>query len=185
MFAIAVLPKFFIGLFFIGLIASILSTVDSFTMLGAMNLSHDLYKKIFKPDLAEEKEVKLTRYAIIFTAFISFLIAIFSRSIIGIWYTIGTIGISAMLIPLLFGFFYNPEKTDVLGASKKLSASASFYSMILGPLTAIIWLTHGYLNLAYGWPSYWWGVEPMYPGLLISLLTYLIINFLPNKKLPN
>lgn len=174
MFAIAVLPKVFLGLFFIGLIASILSTVDSFTMLGAMNLSHDLYKKIFKPNLSEEGEVKLTRYGIIFTAATSFIIAISARSIIGIWYTIGTIGISAMLVPLLFGFFYKG----------KLRASASFYSMIFGSLTAIGWLIYGYANMVDGWASYLWGIEPMYPGLMISLLVYVGIMIYQNKKLP-
>jgi solute:Na+ symporter, SSS family len=175
LFAAGVLPVALVGLFFTGLIASIMSTIDSFTLLGAMSISHDLYGKIFKQDATDEQIIKMTKWGILFTASFSLVIALFASSIISIWYTIGTVGISAMLVPVLFGFFYKKEKP----------ASAGFYSIIFGAVTSIVWLVHGYINSFEGWPGYLFGLEPMYPGLLVSLLVFvgiLIFNLQKNNQ---
>ncbi|MBT6819585.1 MAG: hypothetical protein HOA57_04385, partial [Candidatus Magasanikbacteria bacterium] len=180
-FAAAVLPTVFAGLFFTGLLASIMSTIDSFTLLGGMTLSHDIYKKVFKPDITEQEEIKATRIGVVITLVFSVIIALFASSIIGIWYTIGTVGISALLVPILFGFFYNPRKTSSRG-EKKIPASAAFYSIIFGSLTAVVWLVWGYTHLDYGWPVYWFNIEPMYPGLLASLVVFLGVLFTRKPK---
>lgn len=170
-FAASLLPIGIVGLFFVGLIASIMSTIDSFALLGAMNISHDLYKNIFKPDATEKQVMKVTKIGILITGILSLLIALFASSIIAIWYTIGTVGISALLVPVLAGFFYK----------KKKSANAAFYSIIGGSSTSIVWLVHGYLNSVDGWPGYLFGIEPMYPGLLMSLIVFVVINLLSRR----
>ena len=83
------------------------------------------------------------------------------------WYTIGTIGISALIVPILFGFFYKGKKSPI----------ASISSMITGSSTSLIWMINGYLNLdQWGWPQYIGGIEPLYPGLIISFFIFIIIN---------
>jgi len=64
----SLLPPVFLGLFLTGLIATIMSTVDSFTFLGAMNISHDLYKNIFKPNATDKQVMNATKIGIFITA---------------------------------------------------------------------------------------------------------------------
>lgn len=167
-FAASVLPPVITGLFFTGLIATIMSTVDSFTLLGAMNISHDLYKNIFKRKATNAQVIRMTKWGILFTAGIAMIVALFVDSLISMWYTIGTIGISGLLVPILFGFFYKGKKTP----------NAGFFSILGGALTSTAWIIQGQLNLVDGWPSYWLGIEPMYPGLVVSLILFIYVNII-------
>ncbi|MCK5300843.1 MAG: sodium:solute symporter family protein [Thermoplasmatales archaeon] len=165
----SLLPPVFLGLFLTGLIATVMSTVDSFTFLGAMNISHDLYKNIFKPNATDKQVMNATKIGIFITAGFAIILALFFKSIVTMWYTIGTIGISALIVPILFGFFYKGKKSPIAAVS----------SMIFGSGTSLSWMIYGYLNLdQWGWPQYMAGIEPLYPGLLVSLLVFIVVNII-------
>jgi SSS family solute:Na+ symporter len=170
-FADAILPVFLKGLFFTGIIATIMSTIDSFTFSGAMNIGHDFYKNIINPKATEKQVMKVTKIGVVITAGVALILALWFKSLVYMWYTIGTVGISALLVPILIGFFYKGKKSGL----------AAVLSMLLGSFTAILWLVYGWLNMVEGWPVYIWGIEPMYPGLAISLLTFIIVNLLDKK----
>lgn len=170
-FASAVLPVVFKGLFFTGVIATIMSTIDSFTFSGAMNIGHDLYKKIFRPEASEKKVIFVTKIGVVITSVFAMGLALWFESIVNMWYTIGTVGISVLLVPMMFGFFYKGKKSPL----------AAFMSMIMGAVTSIAWLGHGWFNMYEGWPSYLFGIEPLYPGLLVALITFVIVNKVDRK----
>jgi hypothetical protein len=46
--------------------------------------------------------------------------------------------------------------------------------MLLGWSVSTVSLLYGQLNIVNGEPSYWLGVEPMIPGLVISLVVWVI-----------
>ncbi|MBN2101370.1 MAG: sodium:solute symporter family protein [Candidatus Aenigmarchaeota archaeon] len=165
-FAASVLPVFLQGLFFTGVIATVMSTIDSFTFLGAMNISHDIYRKIINPKADDKKVMKVTKAAIVMTALIALVMALFFESVVGMWYTIGTIGISALLVPMMAGFFWKRKKPEL----------AALASMILGTLTSVAWLAYGWINMYEGWPVYLFDIEPLYPGLLASFVTFMAIS---------
>lgn len=169
----ALLPVGLLGLFLTGLIATVMSTADSFTFLGAMNISHDLYKNIFKKDATEKQVMRVTKIGIIITIGFAIVLSLYFDSIVDMWYYIGTIGISAMIIPILVGFFYKGKKSPL----------AAILSMIAGSVTALIWVIYGFLNAEYGWPVYIAGVEPMYPGLLASLVVFWIVNIIHVRRM--
>jgi SSS family solute:Na+ symporter len=163
------LPPVMLGLFLTGLIATVMSTVDSFTFLGAINISHDLYKNIFKKNATDKQVMNVTKIAIVITASFAAGLALFFDSIVTMWYTIGTIGISALIVPIMAGFFYK----------KKKSPWASVISMLSGSGIALFWMINGYLNLdLWGWPQYIFGLEPLYPGLFASLMVFIVVNFI-------
>ena len=166
--ASALLPPALMGLFLTGLIATVMSTVDSFTFLGAMNISHDLYKHIFKKEATDRQVMNMTKIGIVITIGFAVVLSLFFDSIVTMWYTIGTIGISALIVPILVGFFYKGKK----------SSWASILSMLAGSGTAFIWMIHGYLNSVDGWAVYIGGFEPLYPGLLASLVVFVIVNII-------
>jgi SSS family solute:Na+ symporter len=165
-YAVDVLPIILKGLFVAGMLATLMSTIDSFTLVGAMNISNDIYSKLINKKADDKKIIMVTKLGILFTFIISLIIALMFESLVAMWYTIGTIGISALLVPMLGGFFYKGKKHP----------SSGFYSMILGSVTSIFWLVNGYMNQYEGWPSYILGLEPLYPGLLVSLFVYFGIN---------
>jgi len=168
------LPPVFLGIFLTGLIATVMSTVDSFTFLGAMNISHDLYKNIFKPDATEKQTINATKVGIIITVGFAIILALYFDSIVTMWYTIGTIGISALIVPILVGFFYKGKKSPL----------ASIISMISGSGTSLLWLISGYINLdQWGWPQYIGGIEPLYPGLFISFIVFFLVNFIHVRRI--
>ncbi len=168
------LPPLLFGLFLTGLIATVMSTIDSFTLLGAMNISHDLYKNIFKRNATEKQVINATKIGIIITAGFAVVLALFFNSVIAMWYTIGTIGISALIVPILVGFFYKGRKSPL----------ASVLSMVAGSGTALLWFINGYLNLdQWEWPQYIAGIEPMYPGLLASLIVFLAVTLIDFRRM--
>jgi len=162
----ALLPPVVLGLFFTGLIATVMSTADSFTFLGAMNISHDLYKNVFRKKATDKQVIRVTKIGIVLSVAFAVFLSLLFKSVVDMWYYIGSIGISAMIVPIIFGFFYKGKKSPL----------ASILSMILGSLTALVWVIHGFLNASDGWPVYIGGIEPLYPGLCISLIVFLVVN---------
>lgn len=172
--ASALLPPALMGLFLTGLIATVMSTVDSFTFLGAMNISHDLYKNIFKKEATEKQVMNMTKIGIIITIGFAVIISLFFDSIVTMWYTIGTIGISALIVPILAGFFYKGKKSPL----------AALSSMIAGSGTSLFWMINGYLNPdIWGWPQYIGGFEPLYPGLFASLVVFVTVNIIHTRRM--
>jgi hypothetical protein len=55
--------------------------------------------------------------------------------------------------------------------------------MISGSGTSLIWVIHGYLNGIDGWPIYLGGIEPLYPGLLASLIVFALVNFIHVRRM--
>jgi len=84
------------------------------------------------------------------------------------WYYIGTIGISAMIVPLMIGFFYNGKKSPL----------AAIISMLSGFSASLLWVIHGYINAIEGWPVYLHNIEPLYIGLSASLISFVVVNII-------
>lgn len=171
-FSLAVLPFALKGVFVAGVLASVMSTVDSFILLSSMNIGHDLYERVFRPQATEAQVMKVVKIGMIFTIVLSVIIACFFQSIIGMFYTLGTIGISGLLVPLLFGFFSKNFKNEY----------AAVWSMVSGVGLSTVWLITGYLNKVDGWPTYWLGLEPLYPGLVLSWVVFVGINIFLKKS---
>ena len=169
----ALLPPVLLGIFLTGLIATVMSTADSFTFLGAMNISHDLYKNIFRKKATEKQVILMTKIGIIASVGFAVVLSLYFDSIVDMWYYIGTIGISAMIVPILMGFFYKGKKSPL----------ASIFSMASGSVTALIWVIDGYMNAIGGWPVYYAGIEPLYPGLLASLVVFVIVNLIHVRRM--
>jgi Na+/proline symporter len=138
-----------------------------------MNISHDLYKNIFKKEATDKQVMNMTKIGIVITIGFAVVLSLFFDSIVTMWYTIGTIGISALIVPILVGFFYKGKKSSL----------ASILSMIAGSGTAFIWMIHGYLNSVDGWAVYIGGFEPLYPGLLTSLVVFVIVNIIHTGRM--
>jgi SSS family solute:Na+ symporter len=155
-----ILPSVAKGFFFIGMIATIMSTLHSLLFISATTLGKDIICRI--RNVKDEKN-KFTKWGILVTSVISILIAILIPSVVQIWYTIGTITIPALLIGLVSSY------------SKKLIVDKSFifWAMIVSFLFSFSSFIFGNISFFGEKPSYFWGLEPMYPGLFAGILIYL------------
>ena len=153
------LPPMLSGLFLVGLLATIMSTVDSFSLLSAITIGHDLLKKHRKSAVADLK------IGLLITAVISIALAIAIPSVIDIWLLIGNIFIPPMLLPLIACYYprINPGRRWVI-ANLTLSFAAAF-----GWLLMSIAQSPSLKEL-----YFFQNIPPMYPGLMVSVFIFII-----------
>ncbi len=167
----AVLPALLKGFFVVGLLATIMSTLDSYTFLAAITLGRDFYGRL-TGRLQMGTITKATRWALVATTVVSFGIAYWLQSVVAIWYLIGSMGIPVLFFPLWTSFF----------PSLKIKARFIFWQMALSGLLSMLWLGFGLFHQINGNPSYPFGIEPIYPGLVTSFSIWLWSLIIQNKN---
>ena len=154
-----ILPVGIKGLFFLSLLATIMSTLDSYLFISGQTLGRDYLLKYFpsaNPNF-------LTRISIFISAILGIILIIIYPSVIDLWYVIGSIFIPGLLIPVL-GIYLEPFR---------LPGTLAFYSIILCTLVSLTWLVLGTLfpDINGGYAFY--GIEPFYPGLITAIGLWL------------
>ncbi len=164
------LPPLLSGLFLTGLLATIMSTLDSNFLLSAITLGHDLFARL----RGETKSrVQFTRISLMISGILSVLLALAFPSVIQLWYLIGTLFIPPMLIPVL-GSYYKIFR---------LTPRAARVNLLLPIAVSLLFLLQS-LRIS---PSplelhYWLGIQPMYPGLAVSLGIWMVGRGKANSK---
>lgn len=158
-----ILPLGVKGLFFLSLLATIMSTLDSYLFISGQTLGRDYLLKYFpsvRPNL-------LTRIGILVSAILGIILIIIYPSVIDLWYVIGSVFIPGLLIPVL-GIYLKPFQFP----------SKIVYASIIGcTLVSLVWLI---LGTAIPQPQggyAFYGVEPFYPGLFLATLLWLYGRF--------
>lgn len=93
------LPPVLKGLFFTGMLATVWSTLNGFSFLAAQSLGRDLMGRLFS---GQEQEIVRTRWALLFVGALAFLLSVWSDTVVGIWFTLGSVVLPGLLIPLLW-----------------------------------------------------------------------------------
>ena len=149
----SILPQFAKGFFFIGMLATIMSTLHSNLFISATTLGKDIIQR-FKG--TKDEENKYTKFGIGVTSLLSLLIALLVPSVVQIWYLVGSLTIPSLLIGVVSSYF------EILRTDRKWMFSA----MIVSFLFSLIWVIFS-IGI----------IEPMYSGLISGLLVYLIGRF--------
>jgi SSS family solute:Na+ symporter len=156
-----ILPPVLKGIFFTGLFATIMSTVDSYTFLSALTFGNDILTQ-FKKNVSESEIKKYVQWGLIITAVISIILILLIPSVIRLWYNLGSLFIPPMLIPLLAVYF----------PKLRIPIQSTLFAMILSFSISFISFTWGQLHQYDGYAVYPFGVEPFFPGFLISFIWY-------------
>ncbi len=154
-----ILPIGLKGLFFLTLLATIMSTLDSYLFLSGQTLGRDLLVKLFP----HTPNNRLTRISVFIAALMGILLIIIYPSVIDIWYVIGSVMIPGLLIP-------------VLGVYIRLFTLKKGWlipTMVVSIGVSLAWLVLGTLQSTGAYDYTFLGVEPFYPGLLTSILFWL------------
>jgi SSS family solute:Na+ symporter len=162
-----VLPPVAKGLFTIGMLATIMSTLSSLMFISASTIGKDLAGRLhhFSSGSQEEEIIRRwTKVGLVISALFSVVLSLTLPSVVAIWYTIGTAIVPGLLVPLIASYF----------DSLRISARTAFWAMLLGWGVSTGWLLEGQVSSESGRADYWLGIEPMIPGLLVSLVVWMV-----------
>lgn len=172
MLAEKILPPVAKGLFYTGILATIMSTLNTLAFLSAQTLGRDiiirikLFKKRTLTNCKQDgiNETLWIQMGLIITIIISVGLAIIIPSVVKIWYTIGTLVVPGLLIPVVASYFKNLH----------IPARYAFFAMIFSWSVSFLWFLTGYVHVQ--GEKYLLDIEPMYPGLIVSLIFWIIGN---------
>jgi SSS family solute:Na+ symporter len=156
--AATLLPAGLRGLFMLTLLATVMSTLDSFLFLSGQTVGRDLTAQF--PELQRfGGSVGLVRWGIALSAALGLLLVWLIPSVIGLWYVIGSIVIPGLIFPVL-GVYYPGFRAGAIFPASRL---------MLPPAVSLMWLLLGVWEAGAG--NYaWLGIEPFYPGMAVALL---------------
>ena len=156
--AYEVLPPLLSGIFITGLIATIMSTIDSLGFISGFTFGHDILMKIKDVKKTNKTNsnhsIQYIQQGLVVTCFISLILVFSFPSVVQLWYGIGSTMIPGLLLPFFLSF--SKLKINIVP------------SMIIPTLISSIWLFIGYISGAYPF-----NIEPFYPGLLTSIIIIL------------
>lgn len=154
-----ILPIGIKGIFFVAILATIMSTLDSYLFLSGQTLGRDLLVKLF-PNTPSNR---LTRISVLIAAVLGILLIIIYPSVIDLWYVIGSVMIPGLLIPVM-GVYLR------LFTLKKQWVLPTMAGSIGVSLTWLALGTYFGSDTSYTFL----GIEPFYPGLFTSIILWVI-----------
>ncbi len=157
------LPPVLKGLFYLGLLAVIMSTVDSFAFLSAVTIGRDFFWRLFGSE-SDDQSSLYSKIGLVLTGIVAIFMVLGIPSVVDLWYTIGTLFIPALIYPLLSTYF----------GKRIISANAAFSVSLTGFLTAFTWYIVGVVQSHGEWPQYPLGIEPLYPGLILGGIIFAV-----------
>ena len=170
-----VLPSFIKGLFYVGILATIMSSLESLTFISAVTIGKDILFRFLgrrnENNNGNKKILVYSRAGIFITAIISVAISLLLPSVIQLWYDLGTVFVPGLLIPLVSSYF----------PRFRVNGKYILWSMTFGWLTSLLWLISGFILSTPMNPRYFFNIQPMYPGLFLSGVFYLW-GFLKQRK---
>lgn len=165
-----ILPAGVKGIFFIGMLATIMSTLNTLVFVGGTTLGRDLLGRWRGGAGVEDVsgvsgpvERRRTRIGIVVTAALSVLVALLIPSVIKLWYTIGTTVVPGLLVPLVTGYF----------PGLRTRGGTALAAMVSGWGISTAWLLAGWSEQLGATEQYPLGIEPMMPGLAVSIIVWL------------
>ena len=175
---IAQLPNWVIALVAAGGLAAALSTAAGLLLVISASISHDLIKKVFKPNISERNELWSARLAAVFAV------------VIAGYFGINPPGFVAAVVALAFGlaaasFF----PAIILGIFyKRMNKQGAIAGMVVGLSIMLFYMLKfkfglfdgGKTTVAGLQKNWWWGISPEGFGsvaMLVNFAVALIVNY--------
>ncbi len=150
-----VLPPAAASLFMVGLLATVMSTIDSYGFLAAVTFGRDI---VWRLRGSRGDSGRYSRMGIWVTGALSLGLALWRESIVGLWHDLGSVGTPVLLFPLALSF-----------GRREAHRGWILAAMIAGGGISLVWLI---IEKTTG--TYPLGLRPIFPGLLSSGVLSLI-----------
>ncbi|HET6511232.1 MAG TPA: hypothetical protein VFH43_03500, partial [Candidatus Kapabacteria bacterium] len=165
----AVLPIGAKGLFYVGMLSTVLSTVDSYFFTSASIFGRDILWRL--SGKGEEHVKKYIRIGLLITALAALPIVLYTTHIYNVWYSMGSVLVPVLLLPLTISYL----KRDLV------TSKAIVVSMVVSGVVSLSQYIYGQYHILGKDPQYVFGMEPMYSGLIVSVLILGISLALPKR----
>ncbi len=152
-YALQILPDGVKGFVLAGILATILSTIDSYMFIAGTTLSYDMMPEKWRG------KISLHHLGVVSVGLLAVGMGVlFDGNIKTVWKTLGSYSASCMLLPVLYGYIF----------PKRIKDGQFIFSSILGVLAVTYWK-----NTAHS--GFWGNVDELYIGVVttsLGLATY-------------
>lgn len=149
------LPQIWRGIFFVSLLATVMSTLDSNSLLAAITFGRDLLWRL-KPNSSSATNTKI---GIIVTLIVATLIISFVPSVVRIWYLLGSLCIPSLIFPV----------TSTL-TKYKIPRRSALVSMVGAFSATLVWFVIGVHRGNFLAPAFLGQIQPFFVGLAAAIL---------------
>jgi len=163
--AFEVLPSGVLGMFLIGIIATIMSTIDSLSLVSAITFGRDILWRIENKN-STLNSLSYMKKGLIIISFFSLIISYLLPSVVALFYTLGSVLIPGLILPFLYSL-----KQDNRLIKKNITQW----------MTIPIFVSAFWFMLSKVTNQLLLGMEPFYPGMATSFLYYIIIKLKVNN----
>lgn len=115
------LPPGLTGLFVAGVIATGMSTVDSYLLIAGGNLAYDLYRPLVNPRIHDAGLLRLTRWGIVVACLVSVAFALFFTSMVSAWVFMTAVLVGTAFVPVCAALFTRRPLKAAAGLASSLS----------------------------------------------------------------
>lgn len=148
----------------IALLATVISTADSFFMAGASSIVNDIIKPRMKVQV-DSKLLSYSRLSVMIVSVLAVLLALYIPQLVSLWVTGTAMLVSSLLAPVIFGLFW-----------KRATKAGGAIAMWVGLIIAVVWQFAGHP----------FGIHPVFIGLPASTILVVVISLLSkDEKAPD
>jgi len=183
---ILALPTGLVGIFLAGVLATAMSTMDSYCLVAGTNLAYDIDRPLRKPGATDVELMRNTKIGIVVAWIAGFAMAFIFDRLMALWVFTATLLTSMVLVPIMMAIFWKGKKATLAGTLSALTGLVATIVFYLG----IAWM--GDANETYG--TYIWSFSiggevfeiwqeyALYFTLPLSVLGFLVGNLLGNDS---
>ena len=158
------LPPVALGLFYLGMIATVMSTIDSYAFIAATTVGRDFLWRLRGGDPA--RIPGWSRIGLWLATAFAAALALARPSIVALWHDLGSIVTPVLLLPVLLA----------LARRGRPGPRGALLLMLLPGVVTLGWVL--VKNFAGARGEYPWRLEPIYAGLGTSLLAWGATRFI-------
>jgi SSS family solute:Na+ symporter len=167
-FVVELFPTGLKGLVLVGILAAVMSTADICILTASANITRDVYHRYINPEMSHQRMLRLGMVASAGVGLLAMMMAWKMQDIIGILLLGFTINSAGLFLPTLVAMY-----------AKRTNSSAAFWSILLSLITVIGWKLAAQAEL-----GEMFLLEPVWPGLAVSTISYAAIHF-STRRVPD
>jgi SSS family solute:Na+ symporter len=154
----AVLPTFFKGIFIVSLLATVMSTLDSYSFIAAITIGNDILAQFKR--LQKFKTETLTKVGLLITGITGIIIAVSIPSAVEIIFKTASIAVPGLIFPL----------TISMSSRYYLKPKSSLIIMISTTIVSLIWTVLNSYQV-----YFFYNVEPMLSGIVFGFILTIFL----------
>lgn len=159
-YAVQLLPDGLRGFFLAGILATILSTLDSYLFLAGTTITYDMVPKKISA------KVNFHHIGVVATGILAIILAnSFDGNIKKVWKTLGSYSAACLLLPVLYGYIF----------PNRIKDKQFVFSCLLGVVATTYWRNAQHTG-------FWQNVDELYAGIFATTIGLVISSIVANIR---